>query len=131
MELFHPPIVFHDDSQSATSPGIFQILKKESMDRDIQKYNENPSLRAANSLMTKCLPMRKPCRSTNIGTDMIVSSRRLRSTSKHRRFLYCLQSHLGNFAHNIGQWIVLNHAIVYNETVRGGIHGYILLTIEF
>jgi len=40
-------------------------------------------------------------------------------------------SHLGNFAHNVGQRIVLNHAIVYNETVRGGIYKYILLTIEF
>jgi len=40
-------------------------------------------------------------------------------------------SHLGNFAHNIGQRIVLNHANVYNEALRGGIHGYILLTIEF
>jgi len=40
-------------------------------------------------------------------------------------------SHFGNFAHNIGQRIVLNHAIVYNEAVRGGIHGYIFLTIEF
>jgi len=49
----------------------------------------------------------------------------------HRRFLYHLQSHLGNFAHNIGQRVVLNHTIVYNETVRGGIHGYILLIIEF
>jgi len=38
-------------------------------------------------------------------------------------------SHLGNFAHNVGQRIVLNHAIVYNEAVRGGIHGYILLPI--
>jgi len=45
----------------------------------------------------------------------------------HRRFLYHL--HLGNFAHNISQRIVLNYAIMYNETVRGGI--YILLTIEF
>jgi len=38
-------------------------------------------------------------------------------------------SHLGNFAHNVGQRIVLNHAIMYNKTVRGGIHRYILLTI--
>jgi len=49
------------------------------------------SLRAANSFTTKCLPTRKPCRFTNIGTDMIVSSRRLRSTSMYRRFLYRLQ----------------------------------------
>jgi len=40
-------------------------------------------------------------------------------------------SHLGNFAHNVDQRIVLNHAIVYNETVRGGNHGYIFLTAEF
>jgi len=40
-------------------------------------------------------------------------------------------SHLDNFAHNVGQRIVLNHAIMYNEAVCGGIHGYILLTIEF
>jgi len=40
-------------------------------------------------------------------------------------------SHLSNFAHNIGQRIVLNHAIVYKEAVRGDIHEYILLTIEF
>jgi len=39
-------------------------------------------------------------------------------------------SHSGNFAHNIGQRIILNHANVYNEALRGGIHGYILLTIE-
>jgi len=38
MEPFHLLIVFHDDSQSATSPGVFQILKEESMDRGIQKY---------------------------------------------------------------------------------------------
>jgi len=52
----------------------------------------------------------------------------------HRRFLYHLQgkeSHLDNFAHNIGQRIVLNHAIAYNEAVRDSIHGYILFTIEF
>jgi len=30
----------------------------------------------------------------------------------HRRFLYRLQSHLGNFAHNIDQRIILNHAMV-------------------
>jgi len=75
-------------------------------------------LRAANFLTTKCLPTRKPSRSTNIDTNMIVSSRRLRSTSMHHRFLYRLQSHLGNFAHNIGQRIVLNHAIVYNDSTR-------------
>jgi len=40
-------------------------------------------------------------------------------------------SHLGNFAHNVGQRIVLNYAIVHNEAVCGGIHGYIRLTIEF
>jgi len=48
----------------------------------------------------------------------------------HRRFLYHLQgkeSYLGNFAHNIGQRIVLNHAIVYNEAV----HGYIPLQSNF
>jgi len=28
MEPFHPPIEFHNDSQSATSPGVFQILKE-------------------------------------------------------------------------------------------------------
>ena len=38
---------------------------------------------------------------------------------------------LGNFTHNVGQWIVLNHAIVYVETVRGGICRYILLTLKF
>jgi len=38
--------------------------------------------------------------------------------------------HLGNFAHNIGQRIVPN-AIVYNEAVCDGIHGYILFMIEF
>jgi len=40
-------------------------------------------------------------------------------------------SHLGNFAHNVDQRIVPNHAIVYNEAVCGGIHGYVFLTIEF
>jgi len=55
----------------------------------------------------------------------------LEKTSMHRRFLYRFQLHFSNFAHNVGQRIVLNHAIVYNETLRGGIHGYILLTIEF
>jgi len=40
MEPFHLPIVFHDDSQSATSPDVFQILKEYPIDRDIQKYNE-------------------------------------------------------------------------------------------
>jgi len=35
-------------------------------------------------------------------------------------------AHLGNF----GQRIVLNHAIMY-KAVRGGIHGYIHLTLEF
>jgi len=40
-------------------------------------------------------------------------------------------SHLSNFAHNVGQRIVLNYAIVYNEAVCGGIYEFILLTIEF
>jgi len=40
LKPFHPPIVFHDDSQSATSPGVFQILKEEFIDRGIQKYSE-------------------------------------------------------------------------------------------
>jgi len=32
-------------------------------------------------------------------------------------------SHLDNFAHNVGQRIVRNHAIVYNDAVCGDIHG--------
>jgi len=67
------------------------------------------------------------CRSTNIGTDIIVSSRRLRSISMHRTFLYHLQSHLGNFAHNIGQRIVLNHAIVSSIT-KSVLDHYVLVS---
>jgi len=44
MELFHHPIVFHDDSQSATSPDVFQILKEYPMDRDKNIMRENMSL---------------------------------------------------------------------------------------
>jgi len=39
------------------------------------------------------------------------------SSSRKRMVL-----HLGNFAHNMSQRIVLNHAVVYNEAVCGGIH---------
>jgi len=38
---------------------------------------------------------------------------------------------LGNFAHNVGQRIILNHAIVYDETIRSDIHRHILLTLKF
>jgi len=33
-----------------------------------------------------------------------------------------MMSHLGNFVYNVGQRIVLNHAIVYNEAVHSDIH---------
>jgi len=36
-----------------------------------------------------------------------------------------------DFAHNIRQRIILNHAIVYNETIPNGIHRHILLTLKF
>jgi len=56
MEPFHSPIVFHDDSQSAISPGIFLILKEYPMDRDIQKYRVghfNPSTQITPKVIAK------------------------------------------------------------------------------
>jgi len=35
--------------------------------------------------------------------------------------------HFDDFAHNVGQWIILNHVIMYDETIRSGIHRHILL----
>ena len=35
--------------------------------------------------------------------------------------------HLGDFAQNIGQ---LNHMIVYDETLRGGVYRHVLLTFK-
>jgi len=40
-------------------------------------------------------------------------------------------NNLGDFAHNVGQRIILNHAIVYDETVRSGVHRHILLALKF
>ena len=51
---------------------------------------------------------------------------------RKRKFLSMLpRVHSDYFAHNVGQRIVLYHAIVYDETVRRGIRWYILLTLEF
>ena len=44
--------------------------------------------------------------------------------------LIVLEVHLGDFAHNVGQWIILNHAIVYDETIGCCICGYILFTFK-
>ena len=39
--------------------------------------------------------------------------------------------HLGDFAHNVGQWIILSYAIVYDETIGCYICGHILLAVKF
>lgn len=38
---------------------------------------------------------------------------------------------LKHFAHHIGQRVVLNHAIVYDKTVRGSVRWYVHPTFEF
>jgi len=35
--------------------------------------------------------------------------------------------HLGDFAHNVGQWIILSYAIVYDATIDCCIREHILL----
>jgi len=42
---------------------------------------------------------------------------RLRSIVMYRRFYIMSEMHLSDFAHNVGQWNMLNHAIVYDETI--------------
>ena len=32
--------------------------------------------------------------------------------------------------HNVGQWIILNHAIVYDETIGCCIYGHVLLIFK-
>ena len=56
-----------------------------------------------------------PCRSTNVGIDML--STLLGSIATYRRFYIVLEVNLGDFAHNVGQWIILNHTIVYDEII--------------
>jgi len=56
-----------------------------------------------------------PCRSTNVDTSMLL--RRLRPNVTYRKFYIMSEVRLGDFAHNVGQWIILNHAIVYDETI--------------
>jgi len=51
----------------------------------------------------------------------------------YHRFLYYVhvsKVHLGDFAHNVGQWI-LSYAIKYDETIGSCIYGHILLAIKF
>ena len=48
----------------------------------------------------------------------------------YRRFYSMLEVHLSDFAHNVGQWIILNHAIVYDERIGCYIYGYVLLTFK-
>jgi len=43
--------------------------------------------------------------------------RRLRPNVTYRKFYIMSEVRLGDFAHNVGQWIILNHAIVYDETI--------------
>ena len=74
-----------------------------------------PCFSAATSFMINFLLTMNPCRSTNVGTDML--SRILRSIASYRRFYIVSEVHLGDFAHNVGQWIILNHTIVYDETI--------------
>jgi len=45
----------------------------------------------------------------------------------YRRFLYHVE---GDFAHNVGQWIILSYAIVYDETIGCCICRHILLAIN-
>ena len=39
--------------------------------------------------------------------------------------------HLGDFAHYVGQWIILSYTIVYDETISCCICGHILLAVKF
>jgi len=55
---------------------------------------------------------------------------RLRSNATYRRFYIMSEVRLGDFAHNIGQWIILNHAIVYDKTIGCCIYGHVLLTFK-
>jgi len=48
----------------------------------------------------------------------------------YRRFYIMSEVRLGDFAHNVGQWIILNHAIVYDETIGCCICEHILLTLK-
>ncbi|XP_018337471.1 PREDICTED: kelch-like protein 12 [Trachymyrmex septentrionalis] len=67
-------------------------------------------------------------RSTNVGTDIL--SRRARSIAAYHRFYIVSEVHLGDFAHNVGQWIILNYAIVYDETIGLRYYGHVLLMFK-
>jgi len=49
----------------------------------------------------------------------------------YRRFLYYVEGDLGDFTHNIDQWIILSYAIVYDEIISCYICRHILLAIKF
>ena len=57
-------------------------------------------------------------------------SRILRSIAVYRRFYIVSEMHLGDFAHNVGQRIILNYTIVYDETIGCRIRGHVLLTFK-
>ena len=57
-------------------------------------------------------------------------SRILRSIAVYRRFYIVSEMHLGDFAHNVGQRIILNYTIVYDETIGCCICGHVLLTFK-
>jgi len=40
---------------------------------------------------------------------------RMRRIFIRRRFYIMSEVYLGDFTHNVGQWIILNHAIAYNR----------------
>ena len=48
----------------------------------------------------------------------------------YRRFYIVSEVHLGDFAHNVGQRIILNHTIVYDKTIGCRIRGHVLLTFK-
>jgi len=70
-----------------------------------------------------------PCKSTNWHVVEKIAIDRLRSNAMYHRFYIMSEVRLGDFAHNVGQWIIPNHAIVY-ETTGCYICGHVLLTFK-
>jgi len=74
-----------------------------------------------------------PYRSTNFGMGMLL--RRLRLIAIILMYIVdfyiMLKVYLGDFAHNVGQWIILSYVIVYDETIDCCICRHILLAVKF
>lgn len=41
------------------------------------------------------------------------------------------EMHLGDFAHNVGQRVVLDYAIIYDKIIRDDVHRHVLLGLKF